>query len=110
MQISIDSFVVALLMALSPEPEPGAMADRMVDGALTPAPEQRQQQLNVLVQEAAACGYFVDPEARRKCVVRTSRIVQSGAIEPGASFPETVIWLAPLEPRMPSSWGPGGPR
>ena len=112
MQITIDSLVVALLMALAPETEQGPGQDRTLDGLLSNPPEQRssRQPGGVLANDPSACRYYADPEARRKCTVRTGRMAQSGAAEPAPSYPETVIWLAPLEPRMPSTWGPGSAR
>jgi hypothetical protein len=112
MQITIDSLIVALVLALAPEQDQGAATDRIVDSLLSGSAEQRSgQQPVVNTSEPAACRYFADREARRKCAIRTSRLAASGSAEPDLSFPETIIWIAPAEPRMPwPPWGLGGPR
>jgi hypothetical protein len=109
MQITIDSLVLALLVALAPEQEPGHGNDRILDGMLT-EPQSARPAALAGPQPPSACQYFVDSEARRKCAIRTSRTALSGAAEPHASYPETVIWLTPLEPRMPMQFGPNPQR
>jgi hypothetical protein len=103
MQITIDSLVLALLVALSPEPDQNAANERMIDGAFTEPRSARHGPLGPL-PDPSACSYFVDTEARRKCLIRTSRGARSGADEPLP--PESVIWVSPVEPRMPFSFGP----
>lgn len=102
MQITIDSLVLALLVALSPEPDQNG--DRMIDGTFTEPRSAQQGPLGAPPPDPSACGYFVDTEARRKCLIRTSRGARSGANEPRPT--ESVIWVTPLEPRMPFSFGP----
>ncbi|HEX2113926.1 MAG TPA: hypothetical protein VHM01_05930, partial [Alphaproteobacteria bacterium] len=100
LQISIDNLLVALLIALGPEPDQGAANDRVLDSLLSiDQRNTRQTRFNGLADDPSACRYFADAEARRKCMIRTSRIAQSGAAEPAGSYPETLIWLAPTEPR-----------
>jgi hypothetical protein len=108
MQITIDSLVLALLVALAPEQEPGHGNDRILDTVLTEPQSTLPTPVNA--STPSACQYFVDSEARRKCAIRTSRTDQSGAAERRTSYPETVIWLAPLEPRMPTQFGPNPQR
>jgi hypothetical protein len=111
MQISIDNLLVALLIALAPEPDQGAGNDRFLDTLLmADQRNERQKQLNALTDDPSACRYFADVEARRKCMIRTSRMAQSGAAEPAGFYPETVIWLTPTEPRMPPVFGPNTSR
>lgn len=101
MPTSLDSLLVALLVALGPveqEFPAGAENDRSLDGfrqgyhQLTVRPEQAGR------SEGGACRYFIDAQARRNCEIRTTRAL-SGAAEP--SYPSQVIYLAPSEPGMP---------
>ena len=107
MQITIDNLLVALLIALAPEQDQGAANDRILDNLLmADQRNERQKQLNALVDDPSACRHFADAEARRKCMIRTSRMARAGAGESTGSHPETVIWVTPTEPRMPPVFGP----
>jgi hypothetical protein len=111
MQISVDNLMVALLIVLAPEPEQGV--DRAIDSLLTAESQAGQQnQLSGAAEDPSACRYFVDPDARRKCAIRTSRMPTpaAGVAAPTSSHPETVIWLTPNEPRMPFAFGATGAR
>lgn len=96
MQMSIDGLLVALLVVLAPDQEPGA--EHALAG-LPVAPQAQQQ--NGQAPDTAACRIFIDPDARRKCAIRLSRPAPAGAAEPTLSFPESVIWMVPAEPAMP---------
>jgi hypothetical protein len=104
MQISIDNLLVALLMVLAPEQDQGAANDRVLDSLLTTEQRSDAPRVKAMADDPSVCRHFADPEARRKCTIRTSRMALSGAAEPAGSYPETVIWLTPAEPRMPSTW------
>jgi hypothetical protein len=101
MPTSLDSLLIALLVALGPveqELPAGVENDRFHDGfkqgyhQLTVRPEKTGR------SEDGACRYFIDAHARRNCEIRTKRAL-SGAAEPG--YPSQVIYLAPSEPGMP---------
>jgi len=110
MQMSIDGLLVALLVVLAPEQEPGSANDRLLAG-LTADPQARQQRRNdAPAADASACHYFADAEARRKCTIRTSRPALSGSPDRSRDYPETVIWLVPSEPAMPYKFQPSTPR
>ena len=104
MQISIDNLLVALLMVLAPEQDQGAANERVLDNLLTTEQRSEAPRVKAIADDASACRYFADAEARRKCTIRTSRMALSGAAELTGPFPETVIWLAPTQPPMPPTW------
>jgi hypothetical protein len=107
MQIPIDNLLVALLVVLAPDQENAPSGEPVLGGLLTPDRQiERQQDLGATPDDLTACGAFADAEARRKCAIRTGRLTASGAVEPGAPFPEAVIWLAPAEPGMPRKLPP----
>ena len=107
MTAAVDSLFVALFIAMVPEPDMGMAAMPQLAGLQT-EPQQAAKPMTDL-RDPEACRYFVDPDARRKCVIRTNRAV-SGAAEPSPSFPEGTIWLTPDEPRMPSKMPANSPR
>jgi hypothetical protein len=106
MQMSIDGLLVALLVVLAPEQEPTMTNERALAG-LAPDPQvQQERRDSAMTTDPSACRYFADQEARRKCAIRTSRPVASGAPNPISTYPETLIWLAPSEPSMPYKFQP----
>jgi hypothetical protein len=100
MQISIDGLLVALLVVLAPEQEP-ANEQRVLAGLAVDPQAQQERRNSSLTDDPSACRYFADAEAHRKCTIRTARPAAAGSAESSASYPETVIWLAPAEPSMP---------
>src|SRR5262245_13820907 len=108
MQISIDGLLVALLVVLAPEQEP-ASEQRVLAGLAVDPQAQQERRDSALTNDPSACRYFADAEARRKCAIRTARPAPSGAPLSAASYPETVIWLAPAEPSMPPKF-PSNPQ
>ena len=110
MQMSIDGLLVALLVVLGPEQEAVAASDRTLAGLGVNPQVQQEKRDSGLATDAAACRYFADPEARRKCAIRTSRPVQSGSTERNQDYPESVIWLTPAEPAMPYKFNSNTPR
>jgi hypothetical protein len=97
MPASVDTILFTLAVALTPA---GERNERLFAGIGNDLQAQQEREAADGARDPGACRYFVDPEARRKCVVRTSR-AGSGAAEPPPSFPEATIWIAPEEPRMP---------
>ena len=97
MPASVDTLLFTLAVALTPA---GERDDRILAGIANDQRIQQEREAAEGARDPGACRYFVDPEARRKCEVRTSRAA-SGAAEPPASYPEATIWIAPEEPRMP---------
>ena len=110
MPVAVDSVFVALLIALAPEPDAVAGAEHVAGLQAEPQQQQPDKPKAVPQRDPELCRYFVDPEARRKCVIRTDRANQaaSGAAEP--SFPEGTFWLTPDEPPMPSRLPPNQQR
>lgn len=93
MQSAIDSLLVALLVALAPETEsPGERLNGL-------SSFERRDRIGA-VSEAVVCQQFADIEARRKCTIRAGRAA-SGTTGANATYPETVIWMAPIDPGMP---------
>ena len=101
MPAAVDSLLVAILVVLTPEADPGHANERLLSGVQTDQQAEQPEKPKVKPpQDPEACRYFVDPEARRKCAIRASR-AGSGAAEPQQAFPEGLFWLAPREPPMP---------
>ena len=81
---TLEGVLVALLMAMAP-------ADRPADGSTA---------LAELASEAvAACEPYSDETARRNCITRLQRGVETA--DAGAVFNEQVTWLVPGDPGMP---------
>jgi hypothetical protein len=110
MQISMDNLLVALFLALSPDQDQNSANESAT--ALLHLDQQalRLRQQSTATENLPACRIFADAEARRKCMIRTERASASGAVEPRRSYPETVIWLAPVEPSMPFKLQSNTPR
>ena len=100
---TVDTLLIAVLTVLTPARDSN---ERMPAATQTEQQAQQERRAAEGAKDPGACRYFVDPEARRKCEVRTSR-APSGAAEPSTSFPEGTIWLTPEEPRMPQRLPPG---
>jgi hypothetical protein len=99
MPMRIDSLLVALLVVVGLEPEPNASGQSAVT---TPDRQvQAPREDRASAEPPSVCRAYADPEARHKCTVRIGRLAASGAAEPRATYPETLIWLAPAEPPMP---------
>lgn len=98
MQSAIDSLLVALLVALAPETD-SLGGERLNGSQFGLAPSERRARAGA-AGEAVVCQQFADIEARRKCTIRTGR-ASSGAGGGNATYPETVIWMAPIDPGMP---------
>jgi hypothetical protein len=81
---TLEGVLIALMVAFSP-------ADRAPDGgpmaAAMPA-----------VDPAAACERYSSDTARRNCVARIGRPLETAD---AALFPEQVSWVAPVDPGMP---------
>ena len=110
MQMSIDGLLVALLVVLGPEQEAVTTNDRTLAGLAVNPQIQQEKRDSGLATDASSCRYFADPEARRKCAIRTSRPAQSGAAERDPDYPENTIWLTPAEPAMPYKFHSNTPR
>lgn len=97
MQHTLESLLVALLVALNPgesdsptfTPEESGQQTETAS-AVPPAP---------LKMDTESCQRFADPAARRNCVIRTSR-APSGSAE-RSEFPSQTVWVAPDDPGMP---------
>ena len=103
MPVSVDTFLVTLMVAFAPNVDSNEPLLIGIGSDQQTEQERRAEQERSAAEGArdpGACRYFVDPEARRKCVVRTNRAA-SGSAEPSSSFPEGTIWIAPGEPPMP---------
>jgi hypothetical protein len=102
MPASVDSLLVALLVVLTPEADPGHGGGRLLAGVQTEQQVEQPEKPKTTKppEDPEACRYFMDPEARRKCAIRAGRAA-SGSAEPQQSFPEGLFWLVPSEPPMP---------
>ena len=81
---TLEGVLVALLMAMAP-------ADRPADGSAA---------LTELAAEAvAACEPYSDETARRNCIARLERGLETA--DAGVAFTEQVTWLVPGDPGMP---------
>jgi hypothetical protein len=110
--VSVDTLLVTLMVALVPNVDSGGPLFVGIGSDQQTGQERRAEQERRAAEGArdpGACRYFVDPEARRKCVVRTNRAA-SGSAEPSSSFPEGTIWIAPEEPPMPPKLPPNTQR
>jgi hypothetical protein len=81
---TLEGVLVALLMAMAP-------GDRPSDGNPT-ADELR-------IEALAACEPYSNETARRNCVARLERGLETA--DAGPVFAEQVTWLAPSDPGMP---------
>jgi hypothetical protein len=100
MQHTIESLLVALLVALNPSetesptftPEGSQEAGPARAGA-PPAP---------LKMESESCQRYADPAARRNCLIRTGRALSGSAEgEETKEFPAQTVWVTPDDPGMP---------
>jgi hypothetical protein len=81
---TLEGVLVALLMAMAP-------GDRQADGLPMPA----ELQLEAL----AACEPYSNETARRNCIARLERGLETA--DAGPVFTEQVTWLVPGDPGMP---------
>lgn len=82
---TLEGVLVALLMAFSP-------GDRTSEGGPTVSAA-------LLQDPVAACDRYSSETARRNCVARIERPLETASAEP--SFAEQVSWIAPGDPGMP---------
>lgn len=109
MDASLDTLLVALLVALAPvEQELPAVppGDTFAAGV---AQGYHGLELRPSVADTSACRSFFDAEARHNCVIRTTR-AGTGSAAPDADFPSQVTWIAPGDPGMPFRFAHGGLR
>ncbi len=99
MQQTLESLLIALLVALNPaEPDAPSFAPDEGSGGAGPAATAPPAPLTVDM-DVDRCRNFNDPEARRNCIIRTTRPL-SGSSEVG-EFPSRTVWIAPNDPGMP---------
>lgn len=82
---ALEGVLVAVLMAFSPgdhTPEGGPMAAAAVP-----------------VDAIAACERYSSETARRNCIARSERPLETA--DAGVTFAEQVSWIAPSDPGMP---------
>jgi hypothetical protein len=82
---TLEGVLVALLMAFSPG-----------DRASEDGPSMSAA---LLLDPIAACDRYSSETARRNCVARIERPLETASAE--ASFAEQVTWIAPSDPGMP---------
>jgi hypothetical protein len=81
---TLEGVLVALLMAMAP-------GDRPSDDNPTAA--------ELRIEALAACEPYSDETARRNCIARLERGLETA--DARSSFPEQVTWVAPSDPGMP---------
>lgn len=81
---TLEGVLVALLMAMAP-------ADRPSDGSTTLA--------ELRIEALAACEPYSNESARRNCIARIERTLDTAAAE--VVFAEQVAWVVPNDPGMP---------
>jgi hypothetical protein len=82
---TLEGVLVALLMAFSP-------GDRTSEGGLA-------MSAALLQDPVAACERYSSETARRNCIARIERPLETASVE--TSFAEQVSWIAPSDPGMP---------
>lgn len=81
---TLEGVLIALMVAFSP-----------ADGASEGGPMAAA----VAADPAAACGRYSSETARRNCVVRLGRPLETA--DAANKFPEQLSWVAPNDPGMP---------